>query len=75
MTEDEELAAWFEAKRRRPITMAEELGHRVESDPPWGLTAVERWTCTACGEAVLRNRDVIYGNAAKDPCRTKASNG
>lgn len=53
---------------REPITKAEALGHTVESDPPAALTRGERWTCTACGDAVLRYGNVIYGSAVEREC-------
>lgn len=66
--EADDLEAWLLALKREPITRAELLGHTVKSDPPFALSAVERWTCTSCGESVLRNRDVIDGGAVKKKC-------
>lgn len=43
-------------------------GHAFEDDPPHALSRVERWTCTRCGAAVLRNSSVVYGSAATDEC-------
>lgn len=65
---DDDFTAWLEAELRKPITVAESLGHTVESDPPAAITAAERWTCTKCGDAVLRYRDVIYGSASAKEC-------
>lgn len=48
-------------------------GHVLESDPPWGLTAAQRWTCTACGDAVLRYNGNVYGSATKSPCAEVAA--
>lgn len=43
-------------------------GHAFEDDPPHALSRVERWTCTECGRAVLRNGMVVYGSAVREPC-------
>ncbi len=43
-------------------------GHHLESDPPWGMTRAERWTCKTCGDAVLRYEDNIYGGAVERTC-------
>lgn len=56
----EDDAAW----RREPIRLAEEMGHAVEWDP--GRHA--RWTCTKCGNAVLRVGVNIYGSAVTERC-------
>ncbi|MGW2169122.1 hypothetical protein ACWC1C_01165 [Streptomyces sp. NPDC001705] len=45
-------------------------GHDFEDDPPHGLSRVERWTCTRCGHAVLRNGGVVYGSAVTEECAT-----
>lgn len=42
--------------------------HQLEWDPPAVLTAVDRWTCTGCGEAVLNNRGHVYGGATTTSC-------
>ncbi|MGA5820884.1 hypothetical protein ACPC54_23825 [Kitasatospora sp. NPDC094028] len=42
--------------------------HQLEWDPPAAITAVTRWTCTACDEAVLDNRGYLYGGATERPC-------
>lgn len=52
----------------RAVQRAQSLGHTVEPDHPWGMTQVRRWTCKACGDAVLVNGTVIYGSASTDPC-------
>ncbi|ABD94189.1 unknown [Streptomyces phage mu1/6] len=41
--------------------------HQFAWDPP-GISAVERWTCTHCGHAVLDNRGYVYGGATTTPC-------
>lgn len=51
-----------------PVKRAAEKGHTVESDPPFGLTRAERWTCTKCGRAVLRYLGHIYGSAVEEVC-------
>lgn len=45
-----------------------QAGHTVQSDPPATLTALQRWTCTRCGDAVLRYGPRIYGAATERPC-------
>lgn len=55
--------SYTEAPRR-----AEALGHEPESDPPFGMTRAERWTCTRCGDAVLKYNDNIYGSAVDEVC-------
>lgn len=42
--------------------------HVMEWDPPTVMTAVRRWTCTRCGDAVLVNGDVVYGSATRSAC-------
>lgn len=42
--------------------------HTLEWDPPAALTAAKRWTCTACGYAVLDYDGNIYGSAVINPC-------
>jgi hypothetical protein len=57
----EDEAAW----NREPIRIAnEEFGHNVEYD---GVTH-ERYTCTRCGNAVLRVGCNIYGSAVRETC-------
>lgn len=65
----EDEAAWLQEWLDRPVTQANARGHDVEPDPPAGLTRAERWTCSKCGNAVLRNREVIYGSAVSEDCR------
>jgi len=43
--------------------------HDLEWDPPAVMTAVRRWTCTRCGDAVLVNGDNVYGSATRETCR------
>jgi hypothetical protein len=50
------------------LAIVEPLGHTVESDPPAALTAVQRWTCTTCGDAILRNGGITYGGATERTC-------
>jgi len=45
-------------------------GHDLEWDPPAAMTAVCRWTCVRCGDAVLVNGNVVYGSATREACRT-----
>lgn len=53
------------AWRREPSRIAnDEFGHSVEWDPG----TQERWTCTACGRAVLRVGCNIYGSAVEVRC-------
>ena len=42
--------------------------HAFEYDPPHGLSRVERWTCTKCYSAVLKNGSYLYGSATTDAC-------
>lgn len=39
-------------------------GHNVE----WDAVRGERWTCTTCRRAVLREGNTIYGSATEKPC-------
>lgn len=48
----------------------ERLGHDVEPDPPF-MSAADRWTCKACGRAVIVNGSVIYGSATIETCTAK----
>ena len=50
------------------IERARAQGHAVESDPPAGMTAARRWTCTVCGNAVLVYGSNIYGSAVDQTC-------
>lgn len=47
-----------------PIRLAENRGHTVVFD---GIRR-ERWTCTNCGRAVVREGAVIYGSATTEHC-------
>lgn len=60
-----ELLMDDEAWAAEPARLAAELGHSVASDP--GGYA-DRWTCAACGRAVLRAGCNIYGSAVTDRC-------
>lgn len=42
--------------------------HDLDDDPPHALSAVSRWTCRRCGNAVLVNGAVTYGAASTEPC-------
>ncbi|MDH6709785.1 hypothetical protein P3T27_006534 [Kitasatospora sp. MAA19] len=42
--------------------------HQLEWDPPAAITAVSRWTCASCGDAVLDNRGYVYGGATTTAC-------
>lgn len=50
------------------VAEAAEKGHTVEWDPPPGLNAARRWTCTRCGNAVLDYRGNVYGGALQITC-------
>lgn len=50
------------------VAAATEKGHTVEWDPPWGMTAARRWTCTRCHDAVLDYAGNVYGSAATRTC-------
>ncbi|MFF4924326.1 hypothetical protein ACFY4B_27390 [Kitasatospora sp. NPDC001261] len=41
--------------------------HQLEWDPP-GLSAANRWTCAACGQAAIDYRGNVYGSATTGPC-------
>lgn len=44
---------------------AQNRGHVMEWDPPAALTAMKRWTCSRCYEALLVRPDgTAYGNAS-----------
>lgn len=66
--------AWYETGE--PLTDAIrkaelEDGHKMEYDPPGGLTSVTRWTCVhrLCGRALLRTPGgPVYGSAADHKC-------
>ena len=47
-----------------PVQLAEALGHDVVFDAVRG----ERWTCTTCSRAVLREGGNVYGRAVDEPC-------
>ncbi len=46
-----------------PVRRATAFGHTVVYDGVAGVSMVLRWTCTACGDAVLDNLGHIYGSA------------
>lgn len=50
------------------VVAAVRPGHNLEADPPAALTAVRRWTCTRCGDAVLLNGGHTYGGATERTC-------
>lgn len=50
------------------VQRAQANGHAVEWDPPEGITAARRWTCTVCGDAVLKYGSNIYGGAIDRTC-------
>ncbi len=50
------------------VAKAAEKGHTVQWDPPWGMTAARRWTCTRCGDAVLDYCGNVYGGAVDRTC-------
>ena len=62
---DGDLAGWGHME---PVKRAEANGHTVEHDPPGGLTSGDRWTCTACGSAVMIYNRNIYGSAIDRTC-------
>lgn len=51
-----------------PVERAQALGHQVEDDAPGGVSRVQRWTCTVCGDAVLSYNGNIYGGAVERTC-------
>jgi hypothetical protein len=51
----------------RAQEIALQLGHDVESDPPF-MSSASRWTCKRCGRAVLQNGRVVYGQASEERC-------
>lgn len=51
-----------------PVLRAEARGHSVYDDPPSGISAASRWTCSACGSAVLSYNGNIYGSALLIDC-------
>lgn len=53
---------------RDPVALANERGHTVEPDPPHDLSRAQRWTCTRCGDAVLKYAANIYGSAVERDC-------
>jgi hypothetical protein len=55
--------------RPEPVRRAAALGHQVEWDPPAAMTAGKRWTCTACGAAVLDYCGNVYGSAVERTCQ------
>lgn len=57
----------LEVRRDSPPERATRLGHAVSWDPPFGSNT-ERWTCSACGRAVLRHRGNVYGSAVEVEC-------
>lgn len=52
----------------RAVVLATERGHKVEHDPPAGMTAARRWTCVTCGDAVIDYLGNIYGGAIDRTC-------
>jgi hypothetical protein len=52
----------------KPPAETASRGHLLKWDPPDALSAVRRWTCSLCGDAVLNNRGVISGQAADRAC-------
>lgn len=50
------------------VAKAIENGHTVEWDAPGAVTAVRRWTCKRCGDAVLDNCGHLYGGAIERTC-------
>jgi hypothetical protein len=50
------------------VVAATDKGHVVAWDPPAGLTAARRWTCTRCGNAVLDYQGDVYGGALQITC-------
>lgn len=58
-----------------PAERATRRGHVVQWDPPFGVSSVERWTCSACGHAVLRYRGNVYGSALDADCAMQVSGG
>lgn len=66
----EALSSW---SRTEPVKRAEFHGHTVEWDPPHGLSSSARWTCIACGSAVLLVGHNIYGSAVDGPCEALLS--
>jgi hypothetical protein len=66
--------AWitFALRRLGPAFRAADQGHTVTWDPPAALTSIGiRWTCTACGRAVLAREGEIenaYGSALTTLC-------
>lgn len=59
---------WPEAMREEAIRRAEQLGHTVGLNPSAEPAAVECWTCTICGDAVLFTSAVICGAATTRHC-------
>jgi hypothetical protein len=59
-----------ETKNPLPAEVAERVreGHAFENDSPGGLSSISRWTCTTCGDAVLRYGSNIYGGATERTC-------
>ena len=53
-----------------PQEIARARGHQVQPDPPF-MSSADRWTCTACGRAVIVNGPVIYGSATTNDCTSK----
>lgn len=48
-------------------------GHTFENDSPGGLSSVNRWTCTVCGDAVLMYGTNVYGGATERTCEQSIS--
>lgn len=51
-----------------PVAVAAAKGHTVRPDPPAAISVAQRWTCTACGKAVLLREGIVYGSATTDLC-------
>jgi hypothetical protein len=46
-----------------------EPGHQFYNDPPSGISAMRRWTCDNCGDAVLCSPSGnVYGSATENTC-------
>jgi hypothetical protein len=61
------------SKRPEAVERAEEFGHSVVSDPPWGMTAAMRWTCKVCDATVLDYCGNIYSSAVERRCEQSSN--
>ena len=52
----------------KPPQQAVDNGHRLEWDPPAGLTAALRWTCGDCYATAINYDGNEYGSAVNDRC-------